>query len=60
MTITLKELKEFLKDLPETDPLGYPYEVWIETSKGLSNGATTLHLLNSREEGSDIILSALK
>jgi len=44
--LTVKELKEFVKDLPETDDDGEYYEVWIGNGDGLSNCATTIHKLN--------------
>jgi hypothetical protein len=37
--ITIKELKELVKDLPEKDGNGDDYEVWVENTDddGLSN-----------------------
>lgn len=53
--ITIKELKEFVKYLPEVDECGNNYEMWIENTddKSLSNSAKTIMQLN---EG-DIIVS---
>lgn len=35
--LTIKELKDILKDLPENDKTGEPYEVWMMTNRGLSS-----------------------
>jgi hypothetical protein len=53
--ITIKELKELLKDLPEVDEHGEDYEVWVENTddEGLSNSAKTIMQLNK----GDIIIS---
>jgi hypothetical protein len=44
--LTIKELKEFIRDLPEVDEDAEDYEVWIGNGDGLSNCATTIHKLN--------------
>ena len=53
--ITIKELKDLVKDLPETDEYGGAYEVWVENTddEGLSNSAKTIMRLNR----GDIIIS---
>lgn len=53
--ITIKELKELIKDLPEEDDYGSQYEVWIEhtSKKCLSNTCKSIMKLNK----GDIILS---
>jgi len=52
--ITVRELKEFIKDWPETDPeTGEDYEVWIDTGNGTSNVAEELWRLNK----GDILIS---
>jgi len=53
--ITIKELKELVKDLPEVDEYGEDYEVWVENTNdnGLSNAAKTIMQLNK----GDIIVS---
>ena len=40
MTITIKELKDILKDWPDTTENGDPSEVWIETGRELSSPVT--------------------
>lgn len=51
--ITVKQIKEYVKDLPETDPsTGEEYEVWY-AENGLSNPVKTIMQLNK----GDIILS---
>ena len=50
--ITVKELKELLKDWPETNDLGDPSELWITTSEGYSNPVKTVTPLNR----SDILI----
>lgn len=53
--ITIMELKELVKDLPEVDEYGEDYEMWIENTdnNGLSNSAKTIMRLNK----GDIIVS---
>ncbi len=53
--ITIKELKELVKDLPEVDEYGEDYEMWVENTddNGLSNVAKTIMRLNK----GDIIVS---
>ena len=53
--ITIRELKELVKDLPEVDEYGEDYEVWVENTDndGLSNAAKTIMQLNK----GDIIVS---
>jgi len=54
--ITIKQLKELIKDLPTNDPVtGDDYEVWIENTdnEGLSNSAKTIMRLGV----GDIIIS---
>ena len=50
--ITVRQLKEFIKDWPEEDQYGEPTEVWISSGKNLSSVAVTLCALNLRK-GSD-------
>ena len=53
--ITIKELKELVKDLPEVDEYGEDYEVWVENTddERFSNSAKTIMRLNR----GDIIVS---
>lgn len=52
--MTLKELKVFIKDLPEMDHNGEEYEVWIgNENTNLSNCATRIENLNR----GDILIS---
>jgi hypothetical protein len=51
--ITIKELKEIVKDLPEVDEYnGEDYEVWMDDGNGYSNVVTSIYRLNQ----GDIIL----
>ena len=54
--ITVKELKELIKDLPETDEEGNNFEIWIEhtENKDLSSIVNCVEQLNK----GDIILSS--
>lgn len=57
--ITIKQLKELVKDLPEVDDNGDDYQVWLEDSKtGLSNVCRSVWPLNKDINGQDIILRA--
>jgi hypothetical protein len=51
--VTVRQLKEWVKVLPEVDGNGEDYEVWISANKGWSKLATELCILN---EG-DVIIS---
>lgn len=59
--MTVKELKELVKDWPEVDVNGEPTEVWMETGRGLSSPVRVAVKLNYRkddetgEEWSDLI-----
>lgn len=51
--ITVKQLKEFVNNLPETNKYGEDYEIWISDSKtDLSNVAVKIISLNE----SDVLL----
>ena len=59
--ITVKQLKEWVKDLPEKNVLGEDREVWIGTKGGVSNPCKAIWPLNARDRGTpgescDIIL----
>lgn len=56
--LTIRELKEAIKDWPEENKYGEPYEVWIETGYGMSSIVTRIVPLNKREDGADIILES--
>jgi hypothetical protein len=55
--ITIRELKELVKDLPEVDEYGEDYEVWVKNTddNGLTNTAKTIMQLNK----CDIVVSIL-
>ena len=54
--ITIRQLKEFIKDWPEIDPYnGEEFELWVETSDGLSSPVQSVVRLNT----ADIIFSPL-
>jgi len=55
--VTIKELKELIKDWPEEYKNGDPTEVWIETDQRTSNVCKAVWPLNLAVEASDIILS---
>lgn len=46
--ITVKQLKDIIKELPETDENGNEYEIWVEDfdNSTLSRQATTIMQLN--------------
>lgn len=44
--ITIAELKALVKDLPETDKNGDPYEVWIGNKENTSNVAREIWPFN--------------
>lgn len=62
--MTVKELKDLIKDWPEEDLMGDPTEVWVETGRNLSSPVTIAGMLNHRmddktgKEWSDLILGA--
>lgn len=59
--VTVKQLKELIKDLPEVDHYGDDLTVWVGDGEGYSNIVTAVHPLNKRTDGgyahADIILS---
>ena len=55
--LTIRQLKEILGVLPDTDEYGEDYEVWIGDKNSFkSNCVTSVCCLNKREDGCDIIL----
>ncbi len=44
--MTIKELKEYIKNLPEEDENGEPFTVWVETEPFLSNQVKEVMRLN--------------
>ena len=58
--LTVKELKELIKDWPEEDVYGETTEVWIQTGVCLSSPVFEVNLLNFRTcdntEWADILL----
>lgn len=60
--ITVREMKELIKDWPEKDYYGKDTTVWMETGDGLSSTVKYLFLLNRRKhkghEWADIEFSA--
>ena len=55
--LTIRELKEILSVLPDTNEYGEDYEVWIGNENDfLSNPVRSVWSLNLREDGCDIIL----
>lgn len=62
--MTVKELKELIRDWPEEDWQGDPTGVWIETGRNLSSPVTCAGMLNHRiddetgKEWSDFILES--
>lgn len=53
LPITVKQLKDFIKDWPEVDDNGDPYQVWIGDAVDLSTPAYSIYKLNQY----DIVLS---
>lgn len=47
-SVTVAELKRHIANWPETDAMGEPTEVWIETGKTLSSPCMAVELLNYR------------
>ena len=56
--ITIRGLKEIVKDLPEVDENNHLYEVWVTTGKNTTTPVKEICKLNSREEGSDLLLDS--
>lgn len=44
--MTVKELKDYVRDLPEVGSNGEPYEVWVGTGKYLSSPVVLVCRLN--------------
>jgi hypothetical protein len=61
MGVTVAELKKHIASWPETDAMGEPTEVWLETGHQLSSPCMSVELLNyrMRDDGthtSDLLL----
>ena len=56
--VTVKQLKELIKDAPEVDENGDDCTLWIETDNGLSSIVKEVWPLNLRKNSSDIIFEA--
>ena len=54
--LTVKELKEMIKDWPETNEHGQLTEVWIETDWNTSGVVTEIQPLTMRGDVADMIL----
>jgi chaperonin cofactor prefoldin len=54
--LTIKQLKEILSVLPDTNEYGEDYEVWMSVGNNLSNVVKSVWSLNLRNDGCDIIL----
>lgn len=55
--LTIRELKEILSHLPDTDEYGEDYEVWIgDKNSFTSNVVKSVWSLNLNDNGCDIIL----
>lgn len=56
--MTVAELKEMVRDWPETDEYGDPCEVWLGDGCGFSNQAKLASPLNMRRNHNDTMLWA--
>ena len=54
--LTIRQLKEILSVLPDTNEYGEDYEVWTGDGGSFSKCVTRVWCLNKREDGCDIIL----
>jgi hypothetical protein len=54
--LTIRQLKEILSVLPDTNEYGEDYEVWTGDGGSFSNVIKSVCALNKREDGCDIIL----
>lgn len=54
--ITIKELKEYIKDLPEVDGNGEDYEVWVINTDQVDTSDIAKSIMQLNE--GDIIISA--
>lgn len=58
--LTVAELKELIKDWPETNECGEPTEVWFENEDGVSSIIRSVWPLNLDEGGAADILFDLQ
>jgi len=54
--LTIRELKEILSVLPDTNEYGEDCEVWMSVGNNLSNVVKSVWSLNLRNDSCDIIL----
>lgn len=58
-TLTIRNLKEILSVLPDTNEYGEDYEVWIGNMNNFSSSpVTSVWALNKTDNGCDIIVEA--
>jgi hypothetical protein len=55
--ITVRQLKEWVKNLAEKNEYGEDFEVWMDTGEMLSSPVTEICPLNRREDGCDVCFS---
>ena len=55
--LTVRELRELLNNIPDTNPDGEAFEVWVETGIGLSSQVKSVWSLNNGPDGCDVFLS---
>jgi len=54
--VTVKELKEILSRLPDTDENGELYEVWVGNTDVTNSPVTSVWSLNKKQNGCDVLL----
>lgn len=58
--LTVRQLKDMLKSMPDKNRYGEDFEVWVENGLNLSVCAKSCDVLNKREDGSDLIISIIE
>lgn len=56
--VTVRELKDILSQLPDTDENGEPYTIWIGNGNGMSNQVALVLALDKKQNGCDVLLES--
>ena len=54
--LTVRQLKELLSKLPDTNAEGESFEVWMETGEGTSSQVKSVWALNKSPDGCDVLM----
>lgn len=56
--VTVRQLKDWLADIPDTDAFGEAREVWVMTGPTTSSPVAKIIPLNARDGSCDVLIEA--